>query len=54
VRGSLPLRVGEHDFDNPFVAPHYVPYTGGSRGAPRRVYRSASTDRSTTWPRWRP
>lgn len=40
VRGSARFRFSPRDFDSPLVRPHYVTYTGGSRGVPVQVPRS--------------
>ncbi len=37
-RGSLTFEVRSHDFDNPLAARHFAAETGGSRGAPTRIY----------------
>lgn len=47
VRGSTTFQFHEDEFDNPLVAPHFVIYTGGSRGRPTRVRRSLALLRET-------
>ena len=39
VRGSARFEFAERDFDSPLVTPHWVVYTGGTRGRPGKVLR---------------
>jgi hypothetical protein len=40
ARGSTRFRFRQEDFDNPDFTPHFVEYTGGTRGEPGAVMRS--------------